>query len=422
MITLRKFGISAILLIIIGMPLTVFGDDYHYVNILVGDRASGLGGAYTAISDDPSGCFYNPAGIAFAPHTSLSGSANAFSLSNKIYKDALEDTGGGKIDWEQESFSIVPNFFGIVRKLGNGAIGFSYAVTDSIQRRQKQNFQNISSLFEDNPIDTYSININDNDETYLLGPSYAYRFSSSFSVGATVYAYYRDKEIIRNQLIIFDQGEHQLLNSYETEISWGYKPSLGVIWEPLETVSIGLTLSKIMVVTSDNEFQEMSRDTTGYSDEDFSDTDAIYFDRSDDDDTPDFPFTAALGAAWFISPRLLFTGDLVYYEEMTERSRIVNFAIGTEYYVTDFLALRAGFFSDYSNTPTLGSNRINQIEHVDIYGASLSATVFRGMSGITLGVTKGWGSGEAQIVSNSPQIQDVEIDNLTIFISASYSY
>ncbi|MDY7035416.1 MAG: aromatic hydrocarbon degradation protein, partial [Thermodesulfobacteriota bacterium] len=38
-----------------------FADDYHYVNMLVGDRATGLGGAYTAVSDDPAGCFFNPA-------------------------------------------------------------------------------------------------------------------------------------------------------------------------------------------------------------------------------------------------------------------------------------------------------------------------------------------------------------------------
>lgn len=409
-------------LMLVGMSTAASADDYHYVNMLVGDRATGLGGAYTALSDDPSGCFYNPAGIAFAPHNSLSASANAFSLSEKKYKDALLDTGGRRIDWKQESFSILPNFFGVVRKLGNGAIGFSYAVTDSIQRRQKQSFSQISSLFADNPIDTYSININDNDETYLFGPSYAYRFSSAFSVGATMYVYYRDKEFIRNQLIIFEQGEHQLVNSYETETSWGYKPSVGLIWEPHEQVSVGLVFSKIVIATSDNEFQQMSRDTTGYTTDDFNDTNAIFFSRSENDDTNDFPLTVSVGAAWFVSPQLLFSGDLVYYEDMSERSEIVNFFVGTEYYFTDSFAVRCGVFSDYANTPRLGNNRINQTEHVDIYGADLSFTLFRGMSGITLGVSGGWGSGEAQIVANSPEIQDVEIRNMTCYVSASYSY
>ena len=37
-------------------------DEDHYNNIIIGDRPAGMGGAYTAISDDPSGLYYNPAG------------------------------------------------------------------------------------------------------------------------------------------------------------------------------------------------------------------------------------------------------------------------------------------------------------------------------------------------------------------------
>jgi len=43
----------------------VFADEFHYNNLLIGDRASGMGGAYTAISDDASGMYYNPAGIVY---------------------------------------------------------------------------------------------------------------------------------------------------------------------------------------------------------------------------------------------------------------------------------------------------------------------------------------------------------------------
>src|SRR3990172_2529925 len=56
----------------------VMADEYHYNNILIGDRAAGMAGAYTAISDDPSGLYYNPAGIVFAPRRSFSASVNAY--------------------------------------------------------------------------------------------------------------------------------------------------------------------------------------------------------------------------------------------------------------------------------------------------------------------------------------------------------
>ncbi|HNF26159.1 MAG TPA: transporter, Ompp1/FadL/TodX family protein, partial [Leptospiraceae bacterium] len=43
-----------------------FSDAYHNINGFFGERAAGLGGAYTAVSDDPSGAFYNPAGLNLA--------------------------------------------------------------------------------------------------------------------------------------------------------------------------------------------------------------------------------------------------------------------------------------------------------------------------------------------------------------------
>ena len=52
--------------------------DFNYINDHFGDRATGLGGAYTAISDDPSGAYYNPAGIVFAFDNQISLSVNSY--------------------------------------------------------------------------------------------------------------------------------------------------------------------------------------------------------------------------------------------------------------------------------------------------------------------------------------------------------
>jgi len=397
----------------------VFADDFHYVNMLVGDRATGLGGAYTAISDDPAGCFYNPAGIAFTPYISLSASANAFSTSVKTYNHALRDVNGNTLDWEQESSSLLPNFFGMVRKFGSGKLGLSYAVSDSIQRRQKQTFYNIKSIYPDNNIETYTININDNDKTYLFGPSYAYEFSDSFSIGATLYIYYRDLEIIRTQLLQFEQGQHYLVNYYERKADWGYKPILGAIWEPLDKLAIGLSFSKIYVTSSDNQQQLILRNTLS---SDFSDTNTISFQSSMDSEEDKFPLATSLGLAYFASSRLLLSGDIHYYEKVSDKEAIYNYSLGTEYYFTDTLAARAGFFTDKANTPSLSSSNVNQPEHIDIYGVTLSLSLFHRTSSITLGMSYGLGEGEAQIVANSTTIQDVEIENLAVYISAAYSY
>lgn len=398
-------------------------DDYHYVNLLVGNRASGLGGAYTALSDDPAGCFYNPAGIAFATSNSLSASVNAFSTETKKYKGAMQGVNGQKKNWRQKSSSLLPNFFGVVKKIDSNAIGLSYAVTNSTLRRQDQNFTNLSSTIPGNSIERFEINIDDSDRTYLFGPSYAYKFSDRLSVGTTLYVYYRDLKLIRNQLLLFEQGEHYLSNYYTTKVEWGLKPNLGIMWEPVDKISLGFSLSKIYVFSSDNDEQLILRDTTNQVIEtDFSNTNTVLFTASDSGKTDDFPFQTTLGLAYFVSSSLLFSTDLSYYESVGTREAVINFAIGTEYYFNENWAVRGGFWSDFANTPKLSGNKVNQPEHINLFGTSLSLTFFQRQASISLGCSYSFGDGEAQVVADNATIEDVENRATTLYISAGYSF
>src|SRR4051812_8644532 len=85
MAVLWKLASVALLL----TSLAAFAEDgnYHYKSILVGERASGLGGAYTAISDDPSGVYHNPAGIVFSLENYLSLSANGLATGSTTYEN-----------------------------------------------------------------------------------------------------------------------------------------------------------------------------------------------------------------------------------------------------------------------------------------------------------------------------------------------
>jgi long-chain fatty acid transport protein len=427
-----KYITPALLLLLMMMflvPSQGSADDHHYVNMLIGNRASGLGGAYTALSDDPAGCFYNPAGIAFVPHSSLSASVNAFAKSTKTYKDALTNTSGRKLDWRKTSSSLLPNFFGLVRDFAGGKLGISYAVTDSLDRRQKQTFTDIRSHDSSNPIDTYAINLNDRDETYLFGPSYAYRLTEALSLGATLYAYYRDKEVINNQVLIFSEGQHYWSNYYETQKDWGVRPMLGLMWEPWEKVALGASVSRIYITSSDRTSQTTLRDTVssgateiGGEEIDFSDTDALFFRSGSSHDTDEFPYRTAVGAAYFVSPRLLFTVDGVYHNAIDDKEAVWNFALGTEYYPWESVALRGGLFSDHANTAELSADKVNQMEHLDIYGASLSASLFHHQSSVTIGTVYSRGEGKAQVVADSFVRQDVHIENLNFYLSASYRF
>jgi len=137
--------INSIIFILIVLCLLCLGfspcsqaDPYHYNNMLIGERATGLGGAYTAIADDPSGLYYNPAGIVYSLGSKLSGSMNAFYHVKKTYEKAL-----GNNDWERSCATLLPNFFGVIQPISGGKFGFSYAVTDAMIEDQDQTFSNI---------------------------------------------------------------------------------------------------------------------------------------------------------------------------------------------------------------------------------------------------------------------------------------
>lgn len=410
----------------------VMADEYHYNNILVGERAAGMGGAYTAVSDDPSGLYYNPAGIAFAPGRSFSASVNAYHYSRKEYKDVLGGNG-----WERVSSNLLPNYFGIIQPLGNGKIGFSYAVPDSRLENQAQTFNNIPGTDPDTKlpltIKRYVINMNDSDYTYNFGPSYAIKLKDNLSIGTTIYIHYRDRVFISNQLLNVDDGRYQWTNTYVSLTEWGVRPILGLMWTPAEKVSLGLTLSKNYIFNTDKRLQTTSRDLNDGAA-------APNYNVWESTSNRNAPLTTTLGIAWFPSESLLFSADISYYDDVSytlkskntatgaastefiSREKTFNMAIGTEYYPADNLALRGGVFTNMANTPKLTKGKADQSEHIDMAGVSASASLFSRTSSLTLGGSYSYGAGQAQVFSGNASIQDAAINDLTVFIAAAFNY
>jgi len=59
MLNSKRIIATAILL----SSFSLWADGEHYKNSLIGGRAATMGGAYSAISDDASGSYYNPPGL-----------------------------------------------------------------------------------------------------------------------------------------------------------------------------------------------------------------------------------------------------------------------------------------------------------------------------------------------------------------------
>lgn len=393
-------------------------DEYHYNNILIGDRSSGMGGAYTAISEDPSGLYYNPAGIVYASGNNLSGSMNSYHNTSTTYKDVL----GGNQDWERKSSSILPNFFGIIQAFGNGKAGFSYAVTDDTLEDQDQTFSNILTSL--GVADTFKINFNNQDTTFLLGPSYARKVRDDLSLGITLYGYFREQERILNLLLTYPSSDYDWTNQYLHIKEFGLTPVLGLMWSPFDKVSLGMSVRKTVLLDSKTTLQNICRGAVGATCSSATVTESTVT----SEDKLSYPLNVTFGAAYFANSALLVSGDFSYYFDagsgLTEKVETWNGAAGVEYYLDTDWALRGGLFTNHANTPSLknGITSYNQPEHIDLYGGSVSISHFNNSSSITLGASLSMGEGKAQLISNTATLQDTEMLISTIFMSASYSY
>lgn len=398
---------TAALWTIAGLLLTgsVEADIFHYENLPVGYRASGMGGAYTAVSDDTAGLYYNPAGIVYAATPNLSASANAYYHTSKTYEGGL----GGMSDWQRSSDKLLPNFFGILYPLGKGVLGFSYVVPDATKEDQDQEFSDPSAS-----ISNFVINFNNEDNTFNIGPSYAVALTDELSIGSTLYFHYRKREWALNQVVEFTGGGSQWFNTYFESSEYGLRPMLGVMWSPLEKFSFGLNLNKTFIFSSDSK-----RQTTNYDG-------SLSRSVIDSSEKRELPLAVKLGAAYFPSSRLLVSADLDYYADADDaffnREPVLNVALGAEYYLTSQWAVRGGAYTNAANTPELTSGLTDQPEHVDLYGLSASITRFTRSTSLTLGVNYSFGSGEAQVVQGSTDMQDVKVKNLAVFLSSSYTY
>ncbi len=397
---------------------TSAADEFHYINSLVGDRPSGMGGAYTAISTDPAGLYYNPAGIAFAHGQKFSINVNAYNISTKTYQGALNKATGESENWTLRSSQLVPNFFGIIYKLGNSNLGFSYAVVDSFLRDQDQIFYDIRSAIPGTTITRYVINIDDEDKVYNMGPSYAVKLREDFSFGITLYFHYRSGKIIRNHFINLSNGEFNWENYYLSWTEYGIKPIVGFLWKPIDSISTGLSFSRTFILDSERKHQSTWRGPAslgfGPNDVDFTMIES-YQKRK-------LPYKTSFGIAYSPSTSLLLSVDMSHYTAVEDRKSVFNGALGVEYYVTPSIALRVGGFTDFANTPKLKTGLADQPEHIDIYGGTFSITYYRKDSFFTFGAIYSYGSGKAQVLPGATTQQDAKINSVGLFIGTGSSF
>jgi len=381
---------------------------YHYNNTLIGERANGMGGAYTAISDDPTGLFYNPAGAAYSGNRNLSISGNAYQLTTTTYESAI-----GTSDWTRTSSGLLPNFFGFTQPLGPGVVGFSYAVPESIQEDLDQ-----SIAYPIAGVSNMTVNLNNTRNIYKFGPSYAQDFGW-IALGVTLYGHMMNYEAIVNQVFTNTSGVvDEWHNTYYQTDEYGVEPIIGAMISPSDELAIGLSVRKTFVISSKTHYYATSLPYGGTTIADITHA------SSNKSVIRNTPMNIRGGAAWFASPSFILSGDISWYEglyddlEQRELQPVLNWAIGAEWYTSPTLALRAGLYSNNANTNPDVATYVD--DHINYTGGSFSMTMFTRASSLTLGANYAIGNGKG----NPTGIESVPAisDSLTLFLSSAFMY
>lgn len=456
----RMRGVRFFLSVACGVcSVSALADIFHYNNVIIGDRAIGLGGAYAGISDDAAGVIYNPAGLAFASGGDVSGSANAYFQRTIVYKDIFPG-----FDFEEKSQSFFPSFFGGVQKLDsiwNGLVaGFAVSSPDSDFKNQNDQIK-----LPDRGVNFFHRTVNSRSNTLMMSAAAARRFGSRFSVGMSLSLVNIDELFQEYQHSILQMGipvsdtapgtelyKAQEQNLYRSLGVWAVQPVLGTqfVLSPKWVLGAAVRIPIIVKeeLLNENDISVVYRFANGAvaraSDIDSS-AGSEYGQYGSGKVTTlypglpggrwesnkplkSLPMVARMGIAWFASPRFLWSLDVEHSTEAKDgdltsyaREAVTNVMTGMEYYATPSLPVRLGAFTNFDSRRDLVAGQANeQVDHVDFYGGSLYVSWAQMTSQFGGGVIYQTGSGESQKIAGDTKFQKVEGSLVTFCFSASY--
>lgn len=397
-------------IVLISIVVSIFSvraDFEYYKNTLIGGRASGMGGAYVAISDDVSGAFYNPAGMSFAQWDSLSGSANVFQVNKSTYEGVIGDR-----DWNRDTQGIAPNFFGVLKRNKRHSFAFVYALTDFYKEDQDESHQNITNV--STPISIYSMNLHTEDSVMLIGPSYSYRFKNDNSIGLSLFYHKRDYQQRQYQHIEFTDSTDEYTYKNLIKKEKAIKPKLGFQFSSSDKWVYGLTFSKSIVFTAFNDIQQGQKRAASTG---------ISYVSSSNIAQRETPYEASFGLAYYKNSFTIYSMDLDYfYATDVTKEDVINLSFGLEHFVTEKRAWRFGLYSNRSNSIEPSDLTSAPVEHVDLYGVSLGHAFFTPTTSISVGAVVSYGKGDAQIFSSSSGITTLEKLNIALVLSSDYGF
>ena len=157
----------------------------YYRSLPIGERAMGLGGAFTGIADDPSATYYNPAGMMSGGRFQLLGSLASIVFTKRTVENAF-DSPNAEASFTSKSTTTLPRFIGTVVKLGRKRFGdHQFALGYSTLEVARDNFgDTVTQIDAESSLD---LRLSRRYRERWYGISFAARVAEKVSVGLTAF-------------------------------------------------------------------------------------------------------------------------------------------------------------------------------------------------------------------------------------------
>ncbi|MCK6551702.1 hypothetical protein L6R52_38065 [Myxococcota bacterium] len=418
----------ALFVVALALPRAAVADDTHYQDYPLGGRAVGLGGAFVALGDDPSGIVYNPAGIVDATKTSVQISTTLYGLeiADSFFAAVERATDLQTVFTELNVIPTSASFTSALGELGpDGRPVQSYGFGAFVPSFRSINARSLASIPEDQTFGrcrqlAYQRNLL--DRTFQFGAAYAQRIDELWRMGLSALLSYRalrDQEEtscfngLVEQNSAFASAQTDLdMGVASLQVGLGLKVELGGGW------ILGGTITSPSIRVFDTGSLRVSRNSA-----DPSTTSSEFVLRELGGIEVDTRVGASLkaGVAYLVPKKLTFVGDVsvmmptrydlfelpasasdlrdaITLVSDIERRLVINVNTGVEYLVSKPFSVSAGLFTNFSSAPPIeGSigDRLNEssLPQVHAYGGSLVLGFFSEHTLSRVGLTLSYGDG-----------------------------
>lgn len=413
------FKYSALGLMALLFAVSAHADEGRYQDYAIGARALGLGGAFTALADDGSGVFYNPAGIVDTDRAKLSISTSLYGL-EFAGEQILEDAQSDLLEVSAADLIIIPSTTGYVAGIGkplpSGAFQHAWAFGTQVPQYQSR-FVEFSQDTDGTRTRFRSSTI---DRTLHAGVAYAVRAGPWLRLGIGGHYVLRTLNTEETLTAIGPSGDTFFSSEARLRTSiHSLRVNGGLKWWPGPRWRVGVSvLSPTFSVLRDGNFRLTTID--GRSETPRA-NEAGPVELRNIEVFSVLPLTVRLGAA-FVEPRdYTVSFDAVFYAPSNyelvpagriaglekiptplsiEREGIFNFAIGGERYLTSGFSISGGMFTNFSAAPRIDvddegflTDTSSRLSNISMVGASLSIGLHTENVDSRLGVTGSVGYG-----------------------------